>query len=146
MLLAVFLYLLDSLLCNLIAPTSGLAFFLPIRRTVAALSFSSGRAYPSLNFLPRLSLRLTPTLITLKSTSFLTTLHCLHFLMFMLLLIAHLRWIAEPTPLLHPFFPLPETSSFWVTSTAISLSGTQKVLLTSVVRKYSIESSLPQRL
>ena len=55
---------LDSLLCDLIAPSPGLAFFLPIPGTLAAVSlFSSGRAYPSLNFLPPLFLRFTPTLI-----------------------------------------------------------------------------------
>ena len=55
---------LDSLLCVLIAPTPGLAFSLLIPRTLAAaLSFSSGRAYLSLNFLPALFLRLIPTLI-----------------------------------------------------------------------------------
>ena len=44
---------LGSLLCALIAPTPGLAFSPPIPRTpAAALSFSSGRAYPFLNFLP----------------------------------------------------------------------------------------------
>ena len=55
---------LDSLLCDLIAPTDGLAFSLVMPRTlVAASSFLSGRAYPSQNFLPPLSLHLTPTLI-----------------------------------------------------------------------------------
>ena len=55
---------LDSLLCALIAPTPGLAFSPPIPRTpAAASSFSSGRAYPSLNFLPPLFLRLILTLI-----------------------------------------------------------------------------------
>ena len=55
---------LDSLLCVLNAPTPGLAFSLLMPRTLAAASsFSSGRAYPSLNFLPPLFLRLTPTLI-----------------------------------------------------------------------------------
>ena len=55
---------LDSLLCILIVPTPGLAFSLLIPRTLAAaLSFSSGRAYLSLNFLPPLFLRLIPTLI-----------------------------------------------------------------------------------
>ena len=55
---------LDSLLCVLIVPTPGLAFSLLIPRTLAAaLSFSSGRAYLSLNFLPSLFLRLIPTLI-----------------------------------------------------------------------------------
>ena len=55
---------LDSLLCVLIAPTPGLAFSLLMPRTLAeALSFSSGRAYLSLNFLPPIFLRLIPTLI-----------------------------------------------------------------------------------
>ena len=55
---------LDSLLCVLIVPTPGLAFSLLIPRTLtAALSFSSGRAYPFLNFLLPLFLRLIPTLI-----------------------------------------------------------------------------------
>ena len=55
---------LDSLLCVLIAPTPGLAFSLLILRMLAvALSFSSGRAYLFLNFLPPLFLRLIPTLI-----------------------------------------------------------------------------------
>ena len=55
---------LDSLLCVLIAPTPGLAFSLVMPRTpAAALSFSSGRAYPFLNFLHPLFLCLIPTLI-----------------------------------------------------------------------------------
>ena len=55
---------LDSLLCVLIVPTPGLAFSPPIPRTLAAgLSFSSGRAYLFLNFLPPLFPRLILTLI-----------------------------------------------------------------------------------
>ena len=55
---------LDSLLLILIAPTPGLAFSLVMPRTLAAaLSFSSGRTYPSLNFLPPLFLCLISTLI-----------------------------------------------------------------------------------
>ena len=55
---------LDSLLCVLIAPTPALGFSLLIPRTpAAALSFSSGKAYLFLNFLPPLFLRLIPTLI-----------------------------------------------------------------------------------
>ena len=55
---------LDSLLCVLIKPTPGLAFSLLMLRTpAAALSFSSGRAYLFLNFLPPLFLRSIPTLI-----------------------------------------------------------------------------------
>ena len=56
--------ILDSLFCVLIAPTPGLAFSLLMpRMPVAALSFSSDRAYPFLNFLPPLFLRSIPTLI-----------------------------------------------------------------------------------
>ena len=55
---------LDSLLCAVIAPTPGLGFSPPIPRTLAAaLSFSSGRAYPFLNFLPPLFFRLILILI-----------------------------------------------------------------------------------
>ena len=50
--------------------------------------------------------------------------------------------MAEPTPFLPPFFLPPEISSFWSTSIAITLSGTQKVLSTAVGRKYSTRSSL----
>ena len=55
---------LNALLCNPIAPTPDLVFFLLMSQTLAAASsFLSGRAYPSLSFLPALFLRLTPTLI-----------------------------------------------------------------------------------
>ena len=55
---------LDSLLCTLIAPITGLAFSLLMpRMPAAALSFSSGRAYSFLNFLPPLFLCSIPTLI-----------------------------------------------------------------------------------
>ena len=55
---------LDTLLCDLIAATPVLIFFLLMSQTLAAASsFSSGRAYSSLSFLPPLFLRLTPTLI-----------------------------------------------------------------------------------
>ena len=55
---------LDSLLCDPMAPTPDLVFFLLMSQTLAAASpFSSGRAYPSLLFLPLLFLRLTPALI-----------------------------------------------------------------------------------
>ena len=55
---------LDSLLCDLIAFTPGLVFFLLMSQTLAtASSFLSSRAFPSLNFLLPLFLRLTPTLI-----------------------------------------------------------------------------------
>ena len=55
---------LDSLFCVLIILTPGLAFSLLMpRMPVAALSFSSDRAYPFLNFLPPLFLRSIPTLI-----------------------------------------------------------------------------------
>ena len=52
---------LNSLLCLLIAHIPGLAFFLVMPRTLVAVSsFWSGRAYPSLNFLPPLFLPLIP--------------------------------------------------------------------------------------
>ena len=56
---------LDSLLCVLIAPTPGLTFSLLMPRMLLAVSsFSSCRAYLSLNFLSPLFLRSIPTLIT----------------------------------------------------------------------------------
>ena len=55
---------LDSLLCDSMAPTPDLVFFLLMSQTLAAASsFSSSRAYSSLSFLLPLFLRLTPTLI-----------------------------------------------------------------------------------
>ena len=55
---------LDSLFCDLMAPTPHLVFFLLMSQTLTATSsFFSGRAYPFLSFLPPLFLRLTPTLI-----------------------------------------------------------------------------------
>ena len=55
---------LDSPVCDLIAPIPGLVFSLQIpRKLAAASSFLSGGAYPSLNFLPPIFLRLNPTLI-----------------------------------------------------------------------------------
>ena len=55
---------LDSPLCDLIAPTPGLAFSLVMPRTLAAASSClSGKAYPFLNFLPPLFLCLIPILI-----------------------------------------------------------------------------------
>ena len=50
--------------------------------------------------------------------------------------------MAEPIPFLPQFFPPPEISSFWGTSTAITPFGTQEVLPTPVGRKYSTGSSL----
>ena len=55
---------LDSLICVLIAPTPGVAFSLLMPPTLAVVfSLLSGRTYLFLNFLPRLFLRLIPTLI-----------------------------------------------------------------------------------
>ena len=55
---------LDSLLCDLIAPTPGLVLFLLMPHTLTAVSsLLSSRAYSSRNFLPPLFLCLTPTLI-----------------------------------------------------------------------------------
>ena len=44
--------------------------------------------------------------------------------------------MADPTPFFPPFFPPPEISSFWGTSTAITCSRTQEILLTPAGRKY----------
>ena len=97
---------LDSLLCDPMALTPDLVFFLLMSQTLAAASsFSSGRAYPSLSFLLPLFLRLTPNLIMLRSTSLLTIPPRTHFLMFMLPLFALLRKIAEPISFLPSFFP-----------------------------------------
>ena len=63
------------------------------------------------------------------------------FLMFILPLFSLLWRMAEPIFFLTPFFS-PEIFSFWGSSIAITLSGTQKVLLTLIVRKYWIVSSL----
>ena len=61
--------------------------------------------------------------------------------MFVLPLFVLLRWIAELTPFLPRFSPPPEISLFWETSTAITPSGTQRVLPTPVGRKYLMGSS-----
>ena len=65
---------LGSLLCDLIAPTPGLAISFLMPRTLAeASSLSSGRAYLFLNFLPPLCLRSISALIVWGSVSLLTT-------------------------------------------------------------------------
>ena len=70
-----------------------------------------------------------------------TTTPCCHFLMCTPLIFALLRRMAKPTPFFSPFFPFSEISLFWGTVTTIIPSGTQKVLLTTVERKYSSGSS-----
>ena len=50
--------------------------------------------------------------------------------------------MAEPIPFLPRFFPTTEISSFWGTSIAITLSGTQEVLPIPAGRKYLTGSSL----
>ena len=50
--------------------------------------------------------------------------------------------MAEPTSFLPPSFPPPKISSFWGTSIAITLSGTQEVLPTPAGSKYSNGSFL----
>ena len=55
---------LDSLLCDPMAPTPDMVFFLLMSQMLAAASsFSSSRVYPSLSFLPPLFLCSAPTLI-----------------------------------------------------------------------------------
>ena len=55
-------------------------------------------------------------------------------------LFAFLQLMAKPTRFLPPFFS--RIFSFWGTSIAITSSGTQEVLPTSLGRKYSTGSSL----
>ena len=121
---------------------SGILFLLMPRMLAAALSFSSGRAYPFLNFLPPLFLRLIPTLIMQGSTSLLTTHPRFLFLMCTPPpLFAPPQRMAEPTSFLPSFFSPSEISSFLGTSIVITPSGTQEVLLTPAGRKYSTGSS-----
>ena len=128
---------LDTLLCALIASTLGLAFSPPIPRTLAAaLSFSSGRAYPFLNFLPPLFLRLILTLIMKGLTSLLTIPSHSHFLMCMPPLSDSPRRMAEPTS-----SSLQKSLHGWGLQLP-SPSGTPEVLPTPVGRKYSIGSFL----
>ena len=71
---------LDSLFCVLIAPTPVLAFSLLMPPTLAAaLSLSSGRAHPFLNFLPPLFLRLIPTLLFILFTRMSSCSVCMSF-------------------------------------------------------------------
>ena len=100
---------LDSLLCDPVAPNPGLVFFLLISQTLAAASsFSSGRAYSFLSFLPPLFLRLTDPYcdyieinISLNDSSSLSFLNVyVPFERYALL-----RRIAEPISFLCPFFP-----------------------------------------
>ena len=75
---------LDSLISVQIAPTPDLAFSLLMPHMLAAaLSLSSSRPYPFLNFLHPLFLCSIPTLILQRSTSLLTTPTCSLFLMCM---------------------------------------------------------------
>ena len=57
------------------------------------------------------------------------------------LLFASPQRMAEPIPSLPQFFPPPEISSFLGISIAITLSGTQEVLLTPAGSKHSTGSS-----
>ena len=110
----------NSMLCNLIASPPDLAFSLLMPRTLAAVpSFSSDRAYPSLNFLPSLSL-LDPysdyvgvKLTNSKTDSF------------------------SPS-----IFPSSKNLFILGDFIAITPSGNQKVLPTPMGRKYLIGSSL----
>ena len=122
---------LDSLLCVLITPTPGLAFSLLNPRMLAAvLSFSSGRAYPFLNFLPPLFLSLDPYSDYVGINISLNNCSSLSFLNVYAPLFANPQWMAELIPFLPPFFHPPEISSFLETSIVITPSGTQEVLPT----------------
>ena len=128
---------LDSLLCDLIAPPPGLAFFLLMPRTLVATStFSLGRAssFSELSTYYLSSLDpysdCTRVNISLNNSSSLSFLN-----------------VYTPPICFSPMdgrtdsFP-PEISSFWGTSIDISPSGTQEVLPTPLGRKYLIGLSL----
>ena len=122
---------LDSLLCDLIAPTPGLAFSLLMQRTLVVAS--SGRPYSSVSSQDSYSDYVRVSISKqLPSISYLTVYARL----------LALQWIAESTSFLFSFFSPPEISSFWGTSIAITQFGTQRVLPNAVERKYLIGSSL----
>ena len=100
---------LDFLLCDLIATTTGLALFLPIPRVLAAASsFSSDRAYSSLNFLSSFDPFSDYAGINISLNNF----PSLSFLNVYAPLFAFLQRIEEPTSFLSQFLPSPEISSF----------------------------------
>ena len=110
----------DSMLCDLIASTPDLAFSLLMPRTLAAVpSFSSGRAYPSLNFLPSLSL-LDPysDYVGVKLTN------------------------SKTDSFSASIFPSSKNLFILGDFIAITPSGNQKVLPIPMGRKYLIGSSL----
>ena len=134
---------LDSLLCALIAPTFGLAFSLLMPCTLVVLSsFSSGRAYLSLNLLPPLSLFLGPYSDYAGINISLNNSSSLSFLNVYAPPIRSSPSDGRTDSFFPPFFSPPEISSIWGTLTAITPSGTQEVLPTPVGRKYSTGSSL----
>ena len=129
---------LDFQLWILIALTLGLAFSLVMPHTLAAASsFSSGRAYLFLNFLPPLFLCSIPTLIMQGSTSLLTNLPRSFLNVYTPYLLLPDEW---QNRLL--FSPPPEISLFGGTSIAFTPSGTQEVFPTLMGRKYATRSSL----
>ena len=133
---------LGSLLCVLIAPTPGLAFSRVMPPTLAmASSFSSGRAYPVLSFLPPLFLRLIPYSDYVGINISFNNSSSLSFLNVYTPLFTPPQRMAEPTPFLPPSFPPPEISSFLGTSSAITPSGTQEVTPIPEGRKYLTGSS-----
>ena len=134
---------LDSLLCALIALTPGLAFSPPIPRTLAAaLSFSSGWAYPFSELSTSSLSSLDPYSDYLGINISLNNSSSLSFLNVYTHLFAPPQRMAEPNPFFPPSFPPPEISSFLGTSIAITPSGTQEVLPTPAGRKYSTGSFL----
>ena len=133
---------LDSLLCILIAPTPGLAFSLVMPRTLAAASsFSSGRVYPFLNFLPSLS-SLYPcsdyvgVIISLNNSS------SLSFLNVYAPPICSFPMECRIDSFSPSILPSSRNLFIWGTSTVITPSGTQEVLPTLAGRRCSIGSSL----
>ena len=128
---------LDSLLCDLIAPTPGLVFFSTDATPASGSIIIFVRQGLSFSELSTIFLSSLDSYSDYVGVNISTTTPRCHFLMCTPLIFALLRRMVEPTPFLSPFFPFSEISLFWGTVTTIIPSGTQKVLLTTVGRKYS---------
>ena len=105
---------LNSLLCDLIVPTPGLAFSFVMPRTLAAASsFSSSRAYYFLNFLPPLSLFACPYSVYVGVNITLNNSSSLSFLNVYAPPIRSSYTDDRTNFFSPPFFPPPEIFSFW---------------------------------
>ena len=129
------------MLCHLIALTPVQAFFFPMSRALVVMSYlMSGTAYPFLNFLRTLFLHdlLSDYVVVNISPNNSSS---LAFLNVYASLIRPFSTNSTIYSFSSSIFPPLEIFSFWETSTGITPSGTQKVLLTPMGRKYLIGSS-----